>query len=380
MQYSYIYTLPYIIILLILYYLYRREQNHKRFAKQGAFLLLLFFIGLRGFVASDYASYYPFFEELPTLSKLEFNSLYSEGFEFGFIFYSSIIKTIYPDFFFWVFINTLVDLSVFYWLFQRFSFSVVLSFIIFFAIQGLGIEFNLYRNTKAMALFLLSIPYLKERKLLPYILLNLGGCLFHLTSFLYLPLYFILTKKIPKILIWSGFFVVNIMFFLHISMTGWLVELIAPLLGIERMADKVVNYLSNAENYNFSIGYIERTLAFILFACLNKQLYVQSEYNRIFSNCFVLYYLSFYMFTDVMVLAERVSVLFIFSYWILYPNTLQLIKRPLNRQLFLTYIILLCVMKTFTAHSNIMSMYDNLLWGIRSFEERMEIFQTYMTD
>lgn len=176
------------------------------------------------------------------------------------------------------------------------------------------------------------------------------------------------------------FFVVNIMFFLHISMTGWLVELIAPLLGIERMADKVVNYLSNAENYNFSIGYIERTLAFILFACLNKQLYVQSEYNRIFSNCFVLYYLSFYMFTDVMVLAERVSVLFIFSYWILYPNTLQLIKRPLNRQLFLTYIILLCVMKTFTAHSNIMSMYDNLLWGIRSFEERMEIFQTYMTD
>ena len=129
MQYSYIYTLPYIIILLILYYLYRREQNHKRFAKQGAF-----FIGLRGFVASDYASYYPFFEELPTLSKLEFNSLYSEGFEFGFIFYSSIIKTIYPDFFFWVFINTLVDLSVFYWLFQRFSFSVVLSFIIFFSI------------------------------------------------------------------------------------------------------------------------------------------------------------------------------------------------------------------------------------------------------
>lgn len=378
-EYSYIYSIPYCILLGILVYLYWREQNHDLTAGRKAFFFLLIFIGLRGFVASDYINYYTFFQELPTVFDLQFESLYDDGVEFGFVLYSSLIKTILPNYHCWVFINTLVDLSVCFWVFRKFSLSIVLSFIVFFAIQGLTLEFNLYRNVKAIDCFLLSLPYLKERKILPYLALNLLGTLFHLTSFLYLPMYFVLTKRIPNIIIWGAFIAVNLMMFLKISITGKAVDLLLPLMGIESMATKLSEYYGNSSDaYGLSIGYIERTFAFILFTVMRKKMVMQQAYNRIFYNCFFLYYIIFHLFIDVEVFADRIPILFVFSYWVLYPNALALIHKKSKKQLLLSFLLLLCLMKTLSYSSYVMNIYDNLLWGIRSFEERTQIFYRYM--
>lgn len=378
-EYSYIYSIPYCIIFGILCYFYWKEQRQDATAGRKSFFFLLIFIGLRGFVASDYISYYPFFQDLPIIFDLHFASLYSNGFEFGFVFYSSLIKTIFPNYHCWVFINTLVDLIICYWVFRRYSSSIVLSFIVFFAIQGLALEFNLYRNVKAIDCFLLSLPYLKERKVCPYFALNLLGTTFHLTSFLYLPMYFVLTRQIPGIFIWGAFIAANLMMFMNISITGQLVEFLIPLMGIEQMTNKLIGYYeNNIEAYGLSIGYIERTFAFILFTLMRKRLLDQQAYNRIFYNCYFLYYITFHLFYDVEVFVDRIPTLFAFSYWLLYPNTFALVQKKLNRQLLLGFLLLLCLLKTISYSSSVMNMYDNLLWGIRSFEERTQIFYRFM--
>lgn len=378
-EYNFIYSIPYCILFFILCYFWWKEEKHKKLAIRWTYFFLLTFIGLRGFVASDYFNYYLFFQNLPHLFDLQFENLYDNGFEFGFVLYSSLVKTIMPNYHCWVFFNALIDLSIFYWLFHRFSPSIVLSFIIFIAIQGLVLEFNLYRNVKAIDCFLLSIPYLKERKIIPYFLLNLLGTTFHLSSFIYLPLYFVLTQQIPKIIIWSTFIIVNLMMFLKISITEQILNLLFPIIGIEQIENKLIGYYGNSfEEYGLSIGYIERTFTFILFSVNNKKLVDKQTYNRIFYNCYFLYYIIFQLFFDVIVFVDRIPTLFVFSYWILYPNTVSLIQKKINKQLLISFIILLCLFKTILYSSYIMNMYDNLLWGIRSFEERVHIFYQFM--
>lgn len=66
--------------------------------------------------------------------------------------------------------------------------------------------------------FYLSIPFLIQRKALPYFILNLIGFGFHTSSIVYFPLYFILTKKYHKYVYWGIFLVGNFMVLSHINL------------------------------------------------------------------------------------------------------------------------------------------------------------------
>lgn len=374
---SYLYAVPYLVVFFILCYLYYRERKQDILAGRVAFVVLLLFIGLRGHVYSDYAAYYPFFEDLPTIFGWDLDLLEFENFEVGFVLYSSFVKTLFPNYFCWVFINALIDLLVFYHIFKRYSASVVLSFIALIAFMGLSIEFNLYRNSKALLFFLLSIPYLKERKILPYMLLNILGSFFHISSLLYVPMYFILTKHFPKILIWGAFIAVNILLFCQVSITSKLVELVTLLLGMERMSLKLTNYLLTAEEHGITLGYLERTFSFVLFALFYNRLIAGREYNKIFLNSFFFYYILLHLFSDVAVFATRIPLLFVFSYWLLFPNALSVIQKKGNRYILFSLFFMLCFLEV-SRNNHIMKMYDNLLWGIVPYEERLVIFERYM--
>ena len=162
-------------------------------------------------------NYYIFFENLPNLFNLTPSSFTDWYFEPGFTLYSSLVKTIIPNYFGWVFINTLIDLCVFNYVFKRYTDSSILPLLFFLAFNGLYIEFNLYRNIKAIDLFLLSLPYLEKKKPIPYMLLNICGMTFHMSSAVYLPLYFIINREIPKIVRWGGVIFANIVFLCQIS-------------------------------------------------------------------------------------------------------------------------------------------------------------------
>lgn len=374
---SYLYAVPYLVVFFILCYLYHRERKQDKSAGRIAFIVLLFFVGLRGHVYSDYASYYPFFEDLPTIFDWNLDFLESENFEVGFVLYSSFIKTLFPNYFCWVFINTLIDLLVFCYIFRKYSASVVLSFIALMTFMGLSIEFNLYRNSKALVFFLLSIPYLQKRKILAYMLLNILGSLFHISSLLYVPMYFVLTKQFPKVLIWGAFITVNILLFCQISIASKLVELVTSLLGMERLTLKLTNYLLTAEEQGITLGYLERTFSFILFALFYNRLVVDRECNKIFLNSFFFYYILLLLFSDVAVFATRIPLLFVFSYWLLYPNTLSVIQKKGNRYILFSLFFVLCFFEI-SRNNHIMKMYDNLLWGILPYEERLVIFERYV--
>lgn len=389
------YSIPYLLFLLYLVVLALLEFRSLKFDKDVKYIRwaaiagFVFFFGLRGFVFSDWALYYPLFDKIPTIWEGGLTSVLNQdftedfatdvnfgktGMEMGFIYFTVLFKSIIPDYFAWVFFNTVIDVILLDIFIRRYSPYYVLSFILFIAFGGLIIECNLMRNVKSILFFLISLKYLQERRILPYMALNLAGFFFHSSAIVFFPLYFILHKECPKWLMWSVFIVGNILTLLHISYLQPFMLSFADFVG-GRLGVQIKLYLASdlySQPYGLSLGYIERVATFLLLVFFQKKLIERNTYNIIFINTYVLYFIVFFFFSEIMVAVERLSFLFVFAYWILYPELLALVEETVNRFIVFLILIIFCALKVITATNNVFIKYDNLLFGIESIEVRSQ--------
>ncbi|WP_163407808.1 EpsG family protein [Flavobacterium ajazii] len=380
-------SVPYLFFLFVLIFLFFKEGGNINEKKTNfnirffTIVLFLFFIGLRGHIYSDWYSYYPKFENLPTLWNGNIIKELSTGeMEPGFIFYSILIKSFFPNYFVWVFINTGIDLWVLDKVFKTQAKYYVLAFIVFFVMNGLFIEFNLYRNSKSIILFLLSLQYLKNRKFIPYFFINLLGITFHFSAILFIPLYFILNKDIPRFIVWSIFIISNIVFIFHVKWINFILGDLLTLINISMISDKMALHSDFSTEVVFSIGYLERIFSFVFFTIYYHRLVEKNSMNRIFYNVYLIYFIFILNFSEISVFSERFSVLFVFSYWILYPNIYSLIKSKQNKYIFLILFFTFGFLRTYQGNANSLAKYDNLLWGIDSYDVRKTEFEQFSAD
>lgn len=376
-EHSYLYSIPYLFVAFFLFLLYKQEKKRKslglssKVPRNIAFIVMLIFIGLRGHLHTDFINYYPYFEWLPTLFDLDGQSFtnFEYLYEPGFIIYTSLCKTLVDNYFVWVFINTLIDLIVFRHIFKRYSTSEILPFFFLLVFYGLTLEFNNYRNVKALDLFLLSIPFLLQKRFMPYLLLNLLGMSFHVSSIFYIFLYPFLNRKLPIALIGLIIAAVNVLYLCNIHLTSNLIDFLAGIFGdgITSM-DKLSNYGDSGDAYKFSFGYFERTFSVVLCTLLYPRLIRKNSENIWICNCMILYYVTHLFFSDVQVFAERIPLLFVFAYWLIYTNIFGLNFK--YRPLVVVFILLLSVLKITLGCATVTNYYDNVIWGIMDYNER----------
>jgi len=392
---SFTYSIPYLLFLLyfvILMFLefrlikYDKDIKYIRWAVMIGFVLMF---GLRGFIYSDWLVYYPIFEEMPTIwegglvkvLQTDFADKFvtdvstgKAGIELGFVYFTLLFKSIVPDYHAWVFFNTIIDLLLLNIFLKRYSRYYVLAFILFIVFGGLITECNLMRNVKAILLFLISIKYLQERKIIPYLLINLAGTAFHSSAFIFLPLYFFLHKEIPRWMLWSIFILGNALFLLQISYLEPIMLSLAEQLG-GRVAVQIKLYFA-LDLYNQRVGigmvYFEQIITFILITLFQRRLIEQNEYNKMFINAYVIYFIFYFFFAEIMVAVERMTLLFVFSFWILIPEIIGLIKQMANKLVLILLLTLYCAFKLVLMNSNIFAKYDNVLFGIENFDVRSQ--------
>lgn len=367
--FSYLYSCPYLLLWLWLLFLYSQEKKCNNYQKAKryeriAITTIILFIGLRGFVYSDFTNYYVFFEYLPNIFDLtEF------PYEPGFVIYSSIIKTIFPNYFIWIFINTLVDFYFFILVFRRYDTSLILIFCFFIAYQGLGIEFNLLRNVKAIILFMYSIKYIEKRKLVPFILCNLLGATFHYSALIYLPMYYLLNIEIPYKLKWGIIFFSAFTFLFGYSISFWLLDHL-QLDGEMDLVKKALVYTNDTSSYKLSFGFFERTFNICLLTYYYKRLNNAMSNFRILYNCSLAFYVIFMLFSDVLVFVERFPVLFVFSYWIIFSC---LFSRNIIRgksKFLLILLLLFSFFRIAKENAHLLAKYENILFGITDYKTR----------
>ena len=290
-------------------------------------LLLILFFGLRGYIGYDWYSYKPNFDKMVTIGELlkgNTQVLYS-GYELGFQIYTSFIKTLTNNYFIYNFINVSVDFIILYFVIKRFSKYPILSLLLFFGIYGVALEIDMIRNAKSIMLFLLSIKYIEERKILNFGVLNILGILFHYSSIFYLPMYFILNVKWNKKFILFLFILGNIYYLSDIRIVMRIIKEYNTFLptGIGSKLSGYFSIIPLDFPLGFSLYYFERVIMFLLCWFVSDNL-KNKKYGNIMLNSLYISIFFFLYLSEFSIVAMRFGLLFIYSYWFILPMLLEI--------------------------------------------------------
>jgi hypothetical protein len=389
--YSYLYSFPYLFLYLLLFIasipLLPDSNNKKLFynpvSKYLVFFLLIFFIGFRGFIHEDALRYYDFYNTIPSLfekTKIS-KTISSARFEPGFILYMMFFKTISSNYFFFQVVSNVIDFTILLLFLKNYIPKYVVMGILFFILfRGFQLEIMFVRNAKSMMCFLISIKYLEKRNVGGYIGLNILGSLFHVSSLVYLPLYFILTKPVTKTTFLLFLIIGNAFFLFQIKWCSNIILYISKVLPLQnRLILLIDTYLLNPEAssaYGFTFGYVERFVTSILVYYFYDTLYRNNKSNLIFINMLIIYLVIFFFFSEIRIIAERLAILFMVYYWILFPQIYACLSKK-NKIIFLFVLFVYGAIKIFVGNNLVVAVYDNVLFEHRSYAERMRYLSNY---
>ena len=357
------FALPYVLLFSFYIYLHFSYKNKiKKYShiyqisiREKYYLIAcisyLFFYGLRGFIFTDWISYYNYFYDIGNGDFNEFDLL-----EPGYIYSNLIVYKLYPNYFFFQFIWTAVDVFLLYKIFKRETgHYFLLAFALLIAFFD-GVQINLMRNVKSILIFFYAIKYIRQHNFKKYVIFILIATFFHLTSIIYIPLYFFIKgKHLYSLIIFSVVsIIVSIIGFGNIQV---LLTLIGAYLGGK--FNVIDSYLSSGVNSGITLGYIYRTFLLIIILYKYNSL---CKLNCVNTNLAVLYLSLNLFFNSVLTLRDRIPTLFIIGFIVILPFILSTIRSRTFKYIFV-FINSVCVVGfVYNPHKTIIAKYENVLF------------------
>ena len=311
--------IPYIEVFGFLFFgalvdVFGKNERKKHMLFTFSIILLMGFLGLRAFIGWDWWAYYPSYNNLPGGFK----------YELGYELWSSFIYKIGLSYHHFTFLNTIIDMGIIAYVLKKYSKYPLLSLFLFLAIQGLSFEVDLLRNAKSVLLFLISIQFINKKQPLPFFILNIIGASFHISSLIYLPMYFILNRNYSKKFILPLIILGNIYYLLDMKIIIHILEYTASVLP-SSIGGKITSYLSIIpKDYSLPVGilYFEKLITFVsVFLFLHKEkdsfdnTRETNEYSLIMENSFYIFYLIYLFTSEFFIASVRIGVLFVFANW-----------------------------------------------------------------
>lgn len=371
-----IYTIPYILLicflsLMALLYDDTEDIKLKSQFMWAAIIIFFVFFGFRGFILSDWTTYYPYFYDCDLNDILEWYPGSEDHWEPGFTLLCLICKSILREYFFLQIVCSIIVTGLLLRFFRLRVDNIALALMIYIVFEGLVISTNLMRNSIAIVIFLNAIPYIEQRKFLPYLSLILLAMTFHFSAIIYLPLYIFFHIRFNKWIYLSIIICCNVIYLGHISVF----LPIASLLGIDdyfAMRIKAYTEVFNTST-GLSIGYLERLLTSMLVFLYYNKLNEVRKNNAVFINGLIAYFVMFFFFSEFQVLSKRFANLFAYGYWIIWIDLIKCFAIANNRRLFKAFIFIYCVMRMAGSTYLPDFAYDNILFGATSYQERLRI-------
>ena len=349
-----------------------KNERKKHMLFVFSIILLIGFLGLRGFIGWDWWAYYPSYNNLPG----GFN------YEIGYEIWSNIFYKIGLSYHHFTFINTVADILILAYVLKKYSKYPIFSMFLFLAVQGLSFEVDLLRNAKAVLLFIISIQFIKERKIIPFLILNILGMTFHISSIIYFPMYFILNRNysrkiiLPLIILGNIYYIFDTKLFIHI------LEYMSSVLPAA-VGGKITSYLSIIpQNYKLPIGtlYFERLVTFIMvFFFLHKEKgsrEKENPYSLIMENSFYIFYLIFLFTSEFFIASTRIGILFIYANWFLWGDIIENLRNTKIKVAVFLIAVLIGgnrIYNHFDFNGNkILYRYENIITDYKSYEEKMK--------
>lgn len=382
------YYVPYLVFLFLFFFFSLPLGNSKSSFRKGnlnnyffvSFIFILIFC-FRGFVSTDFYYYYQYYNsiDLSIFFNSPFTYISNMVYEIGFSVFSILCKLISDDYFFYsLYLPSLILLFYFIFFIKFYQIKLVFVFYFFLIFKGLEIEFNLLRNSKSIVLFLLSLIALNEHKYLRYIILNLFGTLFHISSFVYIILLPIILLKFKTKFICVFFICGIIIYIFEISIFTLIFDLISQLsFSNQRMNEVITRYLlGNIGGVGITIGSLERIFTFVVFHIYKERLIKKSKFNiLLFQIYYILFFIYFYC-SEIPIFPARVSILFTVSYWTLYPQIYSIISKE-KKYIFLFITLLYGVLLFYVTNQDKLFEYSFFFSDIGNFDSKAEVVSSY---
>lgn len=382
-----IYTIPYLILLLFLfsvavYYEQTEDDDIRNKINYGCLMLMLVFFGFRGFVFDDWQIYYILFQDC-SFEDVWYNVYTYKNARWtcepGFTLLMATCKGLFDSYYFFNFVCTVIVTVLLFNFFKQQKFNnFPFALILYLCFGGIIMSVNLMRNSIAIMIFINAIKYIEERRPVPYFLLCLLAISFHLSALMYLPLYFFLHRRFSKWVFAGIFLAGNFVFLTHTSI---FLNVMSLFIGTDsgRLSEMLKDYTSGTLGTaaGISIGYLERLFTSFLVFCYYDKLSTVRKNNTLFINSFILYFAMTFFFSEFKEASVRMSYLFIFAYWILWKDLIVCFSVENNRKLYISFLFTYCMLKMMGHTDVVTSQYDNVLFGAKSYEERLYIHNRY---
>lgn len=246
--------------------------------------------------------------------------------DFGFGFLTKISIILFRNFQGILIVTSFIFMFLSYYSIIKYSNRPVLSLILFFTTNVYFVSMNMIRQSIATAIFIYSIKYIKQRKLLPYLLCIFVAFSMHTMALLYLPMYFLYNIELNKKSI-------SIYITLLIAFKFLLIDtLIKLVLKIPYFAKYFGWYFSsskyNTGNFNF-IGLSICICILLFLIIIYKSAKKDKNYQILLWNQIIAF--SLLMLSSNLPLMQRTSWLFTFPIYIFLPDMFKYIKNSKNR-------------------------------------------------
>ena len=380
-------SIPYLFfvfinVLLMLYgILIKTDKNNLIFIKIVCLSTCVLFFGFRGFIGWDWYNYYVLFNDVPKIYSNELIPYFGNTLmEPAFILYCSVLKLFSDSYHILTLVNCIIDLIFLNWFLKKYLplKYYAFGFILYFIFGGFYFETDLLRNSRSFFIFLLTIKYIEERKILHYYFFNSIGILFHLSSIIYLFVYKVLNLNIKRYVFIFIFIIGNILFVFNIQYVKPLIEFASSIIGGKLSYLVNVYFIDDAKSYGLSIGFIERNIMALLVIFYFNEIKNYNKTYNIFINSYFIYFILFFFFSEVSVLSTRFGLLFYYSYWILLPIIFDIMKPKITKLIFIIGIVSFFFLKMYGMTKADNYLYENTLVNESDYYKKKEVFEFFL--
>ena len=314
------------------------------------FIILGVFLCMGYMTGSDWRGYEIEYNEV--LSK----NIWEGNTEYGFLIYMYIFKYLGFDFWhFFIVTKWILFLIIFKFIDKNISDNKYFTYAIFFALYGIFLFIdNPMRNLIGAVIYLFSFKYIVEENFFKYLITCLLASLFHLSFLLFIPIFFLLNKKIKSKTYVIGFIFFNIILFFfsdQIINGVKLLEIFNISYSI-KLDQQISGYImsDNIKDAPFSFGMLSRYIIFIILIMYRNLIESYSKNGRLIFNSSI-----FLIFLTRLVLIWPITLRLSIPFSVFYTLSLSIIILKSKKEItFFLYSFLLLI-STGTIYTTITS-------------------------
>jgi hypothetical protein len=182
--------------------------------------------------------------------------------------------------------------------------------------------------------------------------------------------------------VWATFLLGNFLFLGQIKYISPIVIAIGDFFGgaYSLLAESYSNNKLYNSSYSISVGYLEKVFTFIILYQFYKKIgeKIKDENTlNIFYNLFFIYITTYFFLSEYSVFIDRITTLFVCSYWILYPYLYATLKQGL-KNVFTVVLLFFGIYKMVYSNNNILRNYENILWDKPTITKAYSVFNKHL--